>query len=310
MARYLKIVLEKKGRIWLDYVEIDRYMPQLLWGVIRNLNQDGDDIACEYFTVFDHGLFANISAAFCDALKLLNVGIFVRKIDFSGSMSSFKNKGNKDLYYDLFDSSRAQFKPLIVNNVEFEVWDVNHKIYKRLALADLSKAANLIFPPSMVVRNEVHNFIEEVDINLKETVAICYRGTDKKDEVEPAAIERYIEVVEEICDVAGFAFNVLIQTDQKQARDAVIKHFGSRARYSKVLPVTEGDVAIHNLEFGEEIKLTREEFAIKFMASVRVISQCEYVVTHTGNVGAWIAILRGEHRNLFQFGADGLLYRP
>ncbi len=46
------------------------------------------------------------------------------------------------------------------------------------------------------------------------------------------------------------------------------------------------------------------------MAAAIILSRCAYVITHTGNVGAWIAIYRGTSKNLYQFDANAQLQMP
>src|SRR5262249_44688526 len=104
--------------------------------------------------------------------------------------------------------------------------------------------------------------------------------------------------------------DIVVQTDQEQAREEIVANFGGRCRFFNELPVTRGSTAIHQLEFGTEIMMGREEFAKRIMADAKILSRGAYVITHTGNVGAWIAIYRGTSKNLYQFDANAQLQKP
>ena len=44
-----------------------------------------------------------------------------------------------------------------------------------------------------------------------------------------------------------------------------------------------------------------------FDAALRGVSQCAYVVNHTGNCGLWMNLYRGSTQNVFQFNELGNL---
>jgi hypothetical protein len=44
-----------------------------------------------------------------------------------------------------------------------------------------------------------------------------------------------------------------------------------------------------------------------FDAALRGVSQCAYVVNHTGNCGLWMNLYRGSTQNVFQFNEFGNL---
>jgi hypothetical protein len=146
-------------------------------------------------------------------------------------------------------------------------------------------------------------------ISPERSIAICYRGTDKSSETKLAPVGDYIQVANDILQRSAADLEIIVQTDQEQARDTILAHFGQRCRFFKDLPVTRGHIAIHNL-IGKEIMLGREDFAKRMIAATVILSRCAYVITHTGNVGAWIAIYRGTSSNLYQFDASGQLQTP
>jgi hypothetical protein len=147
-------------------------------------------------------------------------------------------------------------------------------------------------------------------VSSERSIAIYYRGTDKSTEVGLAPVSEYIQAANDILQKSAEDLEIIIQTDQEQVRDAILAHFGQRCRFFKDLPVTRGSTAIHHLKFGEEIMMSREDFAKKMIAATIILSRCAYVITATGNVGAWISIYRGTASNLYQFDANAQLRAP
>ena len=278
------------------------------YGMTANFQREGGGVSCDYFSLHNYGLYSNVSTALHDVLALHRAGITVRKIDYTKGMYLFKDYIFKDVYPLFFDGFREQ-GALLPADLAFDAWDV-HKVYKELPLRALSKAANIWFKPSSTVFNMAQEIVKAAGVEPTKTIAMYYRGTDKVTEIPLVPIDHFIAVAENIDKVTATSFDILIQTDQAQARQAIMDRFSTRVRFFKDLPVTTGSTAIHNLNFGTEITLTREDFAIRMMAAVVVMSQCAYVVTGTGNVGAWIAILRGCTQNLYQFDANAELQTP
>ena len=197
----------------------------------------------------------------------------------------------------------------MLKQLQFNAWDV-HRHYRELPIMAISEVARALFAPSKAVMELAHVMTERAGVKPQRTIAICYRGTDKYTEVKLAPVDDFIEIARRIDRNSEAEYDFLIQTDQAQARAAVIEKFGTRARFFEELPVTHGNTAIHNLDFGSEIRLSRVEFATRMIAAVLVMSQCAHVVTTTSNVGAWIALYRGNTQNLYQFDAEGRLVEP
>ena len=56
--------------------------------------------------------------------------------------------------------------------------------------------------------------------------------------------------------------------------------------------------------------MSRKDLAKRMIAITIILSKCAYVITSTGNVGAWIAIYRGTPSNLYQFDNNAQLQAP
>ena len=283
-------------------------IPSLRWGVARNFSKRNGITFCDYASYHDFGIYSNVSTALEDILTLYRAGINVNRIDYSAGMNWFKDEVGKDVYPEFFANLRSGILD-IRKGLTFKAWDV-HKVYKQLPLRDLCKAASILFYPSSSVIDMVNAMVTSSGMSPERSVAIVYRGTDKGSEVRPASVKDYIGVTNEILRERVEDLDIVVQTEQEQVRDEILANFGGRCRFFNELPVTRGGTAIHQLEFGAEIRMGREEFAKRMMAAAIILSRCAYVITHTGNVGAWIAMYRGTSKNLYQFDADARLQTP
>lgn len=292
-------------------LSISRYpygIPELRWGSVRNINYRDGHISCDYVSQHSSGLYSNMSTTLEDVLVLRRIGIDVMRIDYTIGMRHFKDEVGKDVYPEFFDATMFAFSK-IPQELRFFAFDV-HKVYKEMPLGDLKKASLSLFHPSSSVIRVASELIRSSGVVPGRTIAVIYRGTDKSSDSKLATVDDYIGIVDKILHDSPGVFSVLIQTDQEQARERMLGHFGKRGRFFRQLPVTRGKAAIHQLAFGKDINMGREEFAKRMMAATLILSQCAYVVTYSGNVGAWVAIYRGTSKNLYQFDVSARLQTP
>jgi len=222
-------------------------------------------------------------------------------------MSYFKDVKDKDVYETFFDRpAPGIFK--LPSPLTFKSSDV-HKPYKELPLGELCKAASIFFSPSRAVIKLAADMVISSGCSPERSIGICYRGTDKSTEIKLAPVREYIQVANDILQKSAADLEIIVQTDQEQVRDAILAHFGQRCRFFKDLPVTRGNIAIHNL-LATEIMMSREDFAKRMIAATLVLSRCAYVITATSNVGLWIALYRGTASNLYQFDRNAQLQVP
>jgi hypothetical protein len=280
-----------------------------LHGCAKNLYKKNGYFFCDYLSGDrPRGLSSEVSIALEDIITLYRVRINVVRIDYSAGMSLFKDEKDKDVYEEFFQRPGPGVLKL-PRRLRFKAGDV-HEPYKQLPLSELCRAASILFSPSRAVIQLATEMVMSSGISPDRSIAICYRGTDKSREVKLAPVGEYIQVANDILQKSAADLEIIVQTDQEQVRDTILAHFGQRCRFFNDLPVTRGSTAIHDLKFGQEIMMRREDFAKRMIAATVVLSRCAYVITSTGNVGAWIAIYRGTPSNLYQFDKNGELQAP
>jgi hypothetical protein len=262
-----------------------------------------DPRICDYFSTHDSGFFSNCSSALDDALELTREGVRVRRIDYSQGMGLYKNLPGRDVYARFFRSDATVGFPA---GLTFDSLDV-HTSYRDLPLAEIGNAALAWFTPSLEAQRLAKSWADEIGLDFAETIAIYYRGTDKGKEVRVAPIEGYIAEARRLDELTGRRRTILVQTDQAQARDAVVAAFGDRARFFSALAVTRGNKGLHKQWLQRALAGGGETAGLQMLAAVTLLSRCAEVVLTTSNVGAWIALYRGKSEGLHQFDAQGEL---
>lgn len=202
------------------------------------------------------------------------------------------NSSRENLFNDYFqpidpsNAKRMQFLP------RFNY----HGVYEDLHFKKLNTFIHNYFKPSFLVESRGRQFLEKYQICTDKTIGVCYRGTDKVLEVPSISPIRYLSEVQKLLKEHD-DLRVLVQTDQKQARDYFLSEIGPAAFHIEEMPATCSSSAMH---IATEKTISNFELGINLLAAVKILAQCEYLVSHTGNVSLWIFLYRGSARNCCQ----------
>ncbi|MBW4034799.1 MAG: discoidin domain-containing protein [Proteobacteria bacterium] len=302
--RYLKLVVNKTTYLNLDYIEILAPLPQLTLGRLQNIRTDNTTILAEYCHFDTFGFTWTFTLTLSTIMWCLGYGITVTKVDYSQCLAQFKDVPGIDLYPILFQTpminiESAEFKQVLFNQ---------HVVYVNTDLSELRRYATIYFDPSEKVREFENQLINKYSLVMEDSIALIYRGTDKNTEVTPATIDRYISVALAARKIDQ-NLKVIIQTDQEQVLHLVLDAIPD-AIFFRELPVTTGSVVIHQLSLREEYKISKTDFSIRMLGVTHLLSQAKYIVSHTGNIGLWLAIYRGNKDGFYQFDVDTDLRDP
>jgi hypothetical protein len=174
----------------------------------------------------------------------------------------------------------------------------HHGVYEDLDYRKLNAFIKHYFTPSSFVNQRIEEFKSKYKICPQNTIGVCYRGTDKCVEVSSILPECYVEETRKLLRHHP-NMTVLIQTDQAQVRDLFCREFSERVVYIQETPATRSATVIHQLP-PEQLGISKYELGVNLLAAVNILSQCHYVITHTGNVGLWIYLFRGSPHNSCQ----------
>lgn len=269
------------------------------------------DIVIDYETMnlLGTGRYGDTSAGFfcqCSALFTCIIQYYKEnntwpnQIDSSKQFEIYKpiNKKGKDIFLDIFKTNyhvtsmdrHAYFHPDFHYGNYWEFGRSNWEIF--------SKPISRYFNPSDNIQSIIDNFIEKYNINLMNTCAIYYRGTDKSTEQELLSfkyIENRIEAIQKIDKNIKF----LVQSDQKEFIDKI------KEKYPDVIFIEENIIITGNTGIHKKFKDDENyKILLNFIATMFIMKDCNYIITGSGNCSLWLALLRSTtfgYVNFFQY---------
>ena len=189
-ARFISIPGDRQQWLRAGHCFLRQALPPLKFGVLCDLSIRPAGLSCEYLSTHSHGLFSNLSTTLADVIRLNQAEVTVRRIGFERGMMQFKDDAAKDVYPVFFGASA----PGDVGGpiAAFDAQTDNHKNYRDLPLAALGAHVKRYFWPSQRVLDVAQTLMERAHVNPGNTLAVCFRGTDKSKEVQLASVEDYI----------------------------------------------------------------------------------------------------------------------
>jgi len=247
------------------------------------------------------GFYSNQTQAFLSLLILLSHGIEPNTINYSMGFKRFKKDKNRDIFSDFY---KIDFTKKIKLFKKHPLLDENKKQFGLYDFDYYNQIVNKFFNPSDLILDRKRFLLQKYNINPKETISILYRGTDKYTEVRLSSPENYLNVVKQLLQITKLN-KVLVQTDQTQVLDYFKSELGDIVVSFDETPSTSGLDAM-NTVIENEGKDTMD-WMQWFDAALRCVSECSYVINHTGNCGLWMNLYRGSIDNVFQFDEFGQL---
>jgi len=256
------------------------------------------------------GFYSATSQLYMSLIRLLRNGVTAIDVDMSDSYRIYKENSTRDLYKVVFKKNESILNTskntrLLRKLLLYEGY-FHHDHYRDFDYSTLNIVTRAFFSPSEQVKKKEQEIINKYKINPAKTVAVYYRGTDKGIEVKLASPEVFIELARKLLK-KNPGFKVLIQTDQSQVANMFADAFKDRCIFLEELPTVSGVVAFHHSAIQN---IGKQQHVITLDAVVRILSRCRYVINCTGNVAVFIALYRGNTKNLFQFDMNGELIVP
>ena len=182
------------------------------------------------------------------------------------------------LYLDLWGKeilSFCKFKDIYFSNLEFVV-----KKY---------------FSPSKEVL-EIKNKLEEnYNLNLKKTIGVYYRGTDKRLEGGLPSYETYFNKIREIL-YNNPDYSLILQSDEQEFLDASKSIFTDAIIFKE--DYLKGSNKSELCWFHEHKNVNLNQI---FFAIVLILSECKKIIMNTSNVSLWACLYRGYAEGIHQY---------
>lgn len=239
-------------------------------------------------------------------------------VDSSEQFDNYKPEGNNTDITNIF------FKTLTQEiNYEMDIFTTTggeeHHIsnYKNLSYDKISPFINKYFTLSNIIENKVKYFENKYNLDYNNLCVLFYRGLAKYWETNLAPYQKFIDKAEEIKNNdSGIKF--LIQSDESEFFEYAKNSLNNLLIFDEIIHTSK-----NNADYIPDVekKLHKNErlnHAINFLAIVKIMSKCKYVITYSGNAGYWICLFRGNANNVYQYleqkeyiyGVKNLFYNP
>lgn len=257
----------------------------------------------ELYCLWNCGFYSNEFQVFNSLLTLLRHGIIPERIDYSLGYRHFKKDLNQDIYPNFHKINEKIDLDLFVdiplpdsNKCQFDLYhfDLYNKIRDRF------------FNPSDLIVERKNILINKYKFDPQKTISVLYRGTDKATELKLGSPLEYLKVVKNILK-DNPNFKVLLQTDQTQVIQYFYDQLGDILITFEETPSTTSNRVIWSLM--EQSDKDSVDWSQWFDAALRCISECKYLVNHTGNVAFFANLYRGNIDGVQQFNENGVLVK-
>ncbi len=247
---------------------------------------------------YNTGFFSNCSLRLNKIVEFINSNkILPYNVDSSQLFGLYKNFINRDKditfhyfenYYNIKDVNILY--PINYNHTH------QYKNYNDLNYKCIVPLIKKYFSPSTIINKIVSKLEKKYDIIHENTVAVYYRGTDKKVESKLASFDDFYNQIIKIINI-NKNIKILIQTDSANFIDYI-----NGKKLKNIIIINENrtsyrDKGIHN----EQSKDINYYDMQNFLSTILIISKCKYIICSSGNCSIWAMLYRGNGKNVIQY---------
>lgn len=306
LTRYVRLRVIGTSYLHLDHVEVLTRVPEnaivLPHATATNIRPSRNAMLADLRLLHSAGFFSNCTILLETIMQLAARGIAVDRIDATSSFLFFKDDPLDSEYFHEFFDVRPDEIDANVRHDSF-AWPEVHGCYKTMDYGKFRRFVRSYFSPSADILGHAGVLAEKYGIDPDNTLCIWYRGTDKKVELAPVEVDHYVKAADSILR-DNPNLRVVVQTDQQQVLEYLTGYYKDRCVYFPELPATQNDVGFHHEDIPGKYAITRKQFSKWLLAAVILLSKSKHLVSHTGNVGFWLALYRDNPVGLRQFNGD------
>jgi hypothetical protein len=244
-----------------------------------------------YFVCHQAGFFSTISGVAQDLI--LQSGRHLR-VSSTFGLHLYKRYFWTDNWSKFFETtSNAHSNPESTQSSGANFSELWNSSYAELDISQLSEVSQRWFKPSREVWRRRSQILRDYGIKPSGSLGIHFRATDKVSELPTPSLSQVQMVVDAVL-LDSPNLRLVVLTDDSAFASAFGQLYPETV-FLTDLPYSSMEIGAHFLD-GKN----REEQGLIFFASVLLISQCEKVITHTGNGGLWEVIFRGSSKGVSQ----------
>jgi len=239
----------------------------------------------------------------CCSVKLSNIVNFINVkkkipniVDSSEQFKLYKKDSDmkRDITFDYFEH---------YNNININIpLSINyyhtHQFinYQNLDFKNIIPLIKKYFSPSVKINEIINNIENKYNIVYNNTLAVYYRGTDKKEETSLASFDDFYKQIIQIINI-NKNIKILIQTDTRQFIDYI-----NNKNMKNIIVIDENKCSYENKGIHHEQSNNINYYDMfNFLSTMIIISKCKYIICSTGNCSIWIMFYRENAKNIIQF---------
>lgn len=215
-----------------------------------------------------------------------------KKVDSSLQYSLYKEDKNKDITFDYFENYDENDIEIKYTNKVLYHHNYQFKDYKTIDFEILFPFIQKYFNPSIIVKNLIKELENKYNIDYDNTCVLFLRGNDKVTEHPVPSYDKYIKHGLELDNNIKF----LVQSDETEFIDTMLKTFKNSFYFKDEIRHINKKMSTVVYSF----KDNHYKFSLYYVAITYIMSKCKYVICSTGNCSIWIALFRGNSKNIIQ----------
>lgn len=254
----------------------------------------------EKHLVINHnaGFFSNNTIALMDIITFFNAHEELPDVvDRSAQYLHYKSAPGDNMIDFYFDCVNPPIRVPFEGDIPmpYDCMSIQFAPYSELPFDDWLPFVEKYFRPSQHVFNIAFNLGQKYKLNYDNLCAVFYRGNDKNREMSVAPYGAFIEKAADL-KTKNPELRFLVQPDETEFLEAFKKAFPDSIAFDETPHMSKKDSAI----FYELPIKQRAEFGATFFAALLCLSRCKHVLTHSGNLGLWTCLYRGNAENVHQ----------
>lgn len=220
-------------------------------------------------------------------------------VDSSHQFAFYKTDYNQNLVDLFFKTENTPIQYVKDVKTTSSLDEQQFSNYSLINYSDLEPFVKKYFMPSDIILQHMNFLITQYSIDLENTCAVRFRGTDKCIETKLPSYEELVEKAKLIqCKKPNIKF--LVQTDEKEFLEFFIKEFPDAIYFSELPTMNKGYTLPENL-----IKTLHGNDKIAsivlYVSAIQILAKCKYIITTSGNGEFWTMLYRGHNKNVLQF---------
>jgi len=216
-------------------------------------------------------------------------------VDSSRQWSMYKDQPG-DISQMFFNTIDIAEPPTIPVTFSTDVVEDQFSNYSMINFLDVGKFIKKYFSVSDDVKKFEEYLIQKYKIDVNNTIAVCYRGTDKKTET---GIPTYTDIEEKIQVLKNQFPNhaIIIRCDETEFCTYMHKKYPDIIFFEELRTVPSNARSVQ-FYVPQGKKVTTAQM---FLATTQIFSKCSHVILNSGNVGMWICLYRNSMTGVSQY---------